>query len=166
VLLVPGFGETAHGRGRQARRLGPEQRRQGLGELARRHALEVQPGQQLLDVPGPAQVGRQDRRGEADRLRIRRAAVAQLGPADLERADPGLEPPLGRVAVAHQPSPALLIHQAGMGGEERLDLRLDRVQQHPPGALAQHGQQRVGRDARAWSRQGDDGILLHGVSSW
>jgi hypothetical protein len=52
-----------------------------------------------------------------------------------------------------------------MGAEERLDLGLDRLRQHPPGGLAQHGQQRVVRDARSWSGQGDNAILLHGVSS-
>ena len=52
-----------------------------------------------------------------------------------------------------------------MGGEERLDLGLDRLHQHPPGALPQHGQQRVVGDARSWPRQGDHAILLHGVSS-
>ena len=31
-----------------------------------------------------------------------------------------------------------------MGGEERLDLGLDPLRQHPPGTLAQHGQQRIG----------------------
>jgi hypothetical protein len=34
-----------------------------------------------------------------------------------------------------------------MGGEERLDLGLDRLRQHRPGALAQHGQQRIVCDA-------------------
>jgi hypothetical protein len=67
--------------------------------------------------------------------------------------------------VAHQPSPALRVDEVDMGGEERLDLGLDRLQQHPPGALPQHGQQRVVRGARSWPRQGDHAILVHGVSS-
>jgi len=70
------------------------------------------------------------------------------------------------MAVADQPAPALLVHQTAMGGKERLDLGLDRLQQHAPGALAQYHQQRIIRDARSWSRQGDNCILLHGVSSW
>jgi hypothetical protein len=123
--------------------------------------------QELLDVPGPAQIGRQDRRGEPDRLAVSdTAAVAQLRSANLERADPGLKPALGRMSVAHQAAPTLLVREPSMGGEERLDFGLDRLRQHPPGALAQHGQQRIVRDARSWPRQGDDGILLHGVSSW
>jgi hypothetical protein len=52
-----------------------------------------------------------------------------------------------------------------MGGKERLDLGLDRLHQHPPGAIPQHGQQRVVGDARSWSRQGNNAILVHGVSS-
>jgi hypothetical protein len=108
---------------------------------------------------------RQDRRGEPDRLAIRGTAVAELGPAHLERADPGLDLPLGPMPVAYETLPALLVPKLGMGGEERLDLALDRLHQHAPGALTQHGEQRVVRDARSWSRQGDHAILLHGVSS-
>jgi hypothetical protein len=51
------------------------------------------------------------------------------------------------------------------GGEERLDLGLDRPRQHPPGTLAQHREERVGLDGSSWSRQRDDDILLRGVSS-
>jgi hypothetical protein len=54
MLLLPSFRETPHRRCRQARRLGPEQRRQGLAELTRGHALQVKPGQQLLHVLRPA----------------------------------------------------------------------------------------------------------------
>ena len=164
VLLLPALGQAAHRRRRQARRLRPEQRRQSLGELAGRDALQVEPRQQLLEVPGPAQIRRQDRRGEADRLFTGDAAVAHLGPADLERADARLDLPLGRVPVAHQASPALPVGEFGMGGEERLDLGLDRLHQHPPGALAQDGQQRIADDTRSWSGQADNAILLHGVS--
>ena len=35
-------------------------------EVARRDALQVEPGQELLDRLGPPEVGRQDRRGETD----------------------------------------------------------------------------------------------------
>jgi len=107
---------------------------------------------------------RQDRGGEADRLASFGAAVAQLRPADHDRADPGLEPSLGRVPVADHAPATLLVHEPSMAGKERLDLGLDRLRQHPPGALAQHRQQRIVRDARSWSGQADNAILLHGVS--
>src|SRR5206468_6502504 len=67
--------------------------------------------------------------------------------------------------VAHQATTTLLVREPGMAGKERLDLGLDRLHQHPPGAIPQHGQQRVVGDARAWSRQGNNAILVHGVSS-
>ena len=143
VLLLPGFAEAAHGRGRQAGRLGPEERRQGFRELARRHALAAHShgSRSSMFLVRRRTIGaddhRQDRRGGADRVSIRRAAVANLGPAHLEGADARLDPPLGRVPVAHQAPPTLRVGEAGMGGEERVDLGLDRLRQHPPGALAQ-----------------------------
>ena len=165
MLLLPGFGQASHGRCRQARRLRPEQRRQRLGELAGGHALQVEPGQQLLEVLRAAQVGRQDRRGEPDGLTTFRSTVTHLGPADLDRANAGLDLPLWRMTIAHEPPPAPLVDQTRMGGEEHLDLGLDGLHQHAPGALAQHGQQRIVRDARSWLGQADNGMLLHGVSS-
>src|SRR4051812_13209200 len=165
MLLLPARGQAAHGRRRQAGRLGAEERGQGFLELARRHPLQVQPGQELLDVPGPPQVGRQHRRGEADRRRVPGATVANLGAAHLDRSDPGLDLPLGRVAVAHQAPATLLVRELGMDGKERLDLGLDRLHQHPPGAVPQNREQRIVHEARSWPRQGDNSILLHGVSS-
>src|SRR3954465_11544738 len=165
VLLLPALAQPAHGRRRQARCAGPEQGGERLRELARRHPLQVEPGQELLEVPGPPQVGRQDRRAEPDRLAARGStAVADLGPAHLERADAGLDLPLGGMPVAHQATTTLLVREPGMAGEERLDLGLDRLHQHPPGAIPQHGQQRVVGDARSWSRPGNNAILVHGVS--
>jgi hypothetical protein len=166
VLGPPALAPPPNGRGRQARCSRPEQRRQGFLELTRRHALQIQPGQQFLDVPGPAQVRRQDRRGEPDRLTVIGCTIAHPGPTDLDGADPGLDPPLRRMTVPDDTATALLIRVSGMAGEERLDLRLDRLHQHPPGSLAQHRQKRIVGEARSWPGQGKDGILLHGVSSW
>src|SRR3712207_9260152 len=72
----------------------------------------------------------------------------------------------GCMAIAHEPPPALLVGEPSVGGEERLDLDLDldRVHQHAPGALAQHGQQRLVGDAGSWPGQRDNAILLRGVS--
>jgi hypothetical protein len=69
------------------------------------------------------------------------------------------------MTVPDDTATALLVREFGMAGEERLDLGLDRLHQHPPCAFPQHRQQRVVRDARSWSGQGDNAILLHGVSS-
>src|SRR3954463_8096787 len=164
VLPLPGLGQAPDRRRRQPRRVGPEERHQGLRELPGRDALQVEPGQQLLDVPGPSQVGRQDGRAEADRPRAVPAAVADPRSADRERADPGLDVPLRGVPVAHHTSATLAIGEVGVGGDECLHLGLDHLHQHPPRSLAQHRQQRVVRDRRAWLRQRDDGTFLHGVS--
>ena len=164
VLPLPSLRQPPHRGGREARCVGAEQRRQGLLELPGRNALEVEPRQELLEVPGPPQVGWQDRRGEADRSRAAVAAVADPRAAHLDRADPGLNLPLGGMAVAHQPAPAPLVHKPSMSYEERFDLGLDRLRQHPPSTLAQHAQQRIVRDARSWPRQRNNPILLHGVS--
>jgi hypothetical protein len=51
-----------------------------------------------------------------------------------------------------------------VSGEERLHLGLDRLHQHAPRTLAQHGQQRIGGDTGSWPGQWDNAILLHGVS--
>ena len=56
------------------------------------------------------------------------------------------------------------VDQPGMGGEEPLDLGLDRLHQHPPGVLAQQRQRRGIGDARSWFGQADDAIPLRGVS--
>jgi hypothetical protein len=66
--------------------------------------------------------------------------------------------------VAHQPPMALPIDEAGVGDKERLDLRLDRLHQHPPRPLAQHRQERIIGEGRAWLGQRDNGTFLHGVS--
>jgi hypothetical protein len=68
------------------------------------------------------------------------------------------------VPVAHHTPATLFIHQPGMGGQERLDLGLDRLHQHASGAFAQHRLQRVVGDAGSWPGQCDNAILLHGVS--
>jgi hypothetical protein len=68
------------------------------------------------------------------------------------------------VPVAHQTPAALTIGEVGVGGEERLHLGLDGSRQHSSRPLAQHRQQRVVRERRAWPRQRDDGTFLHGVS--
>ena len=53
------------------------------------------------------------------------------------------------MSVAHQAAPTVLVHEPGVGGEEPSTSGLDRLRQHPPSALAQHGQQRIVHDARS-----------------
>ena len=164
VLLLPSLSEAPDGGRRQPGCFGTEQRRQRFLELSGRDTLEVEPGQQLLDVPGPPQVGRQHRRAEADRGQAAVAAVANPRPADRECSNPGLDVPLRRVPVAHQAPTASVIGEIGVGDEERLHLGLDRLHQQAPGAVAQHRQQRIVRESSSWSRQRHNGTFLHSVS--
>ena len=68
------------------------------------------------------------------------ATITHPRPAQLDGPDPGLDLPLGRVAVAHHAPAAMLVHEIGIGGDNRLDLGLERLRQHPPGAIAQYCQ--------------------------
>ena len=185
VLLLPGRHEAADGRRRQPGRVGAQQRRQRLLELAGGDALQVEPGQELLDVLGPPQERRQHLRGEADPLAaFAVTAVAHFRSAHLDRSDAGLDLALGRVPVAHDAAPAAVVLELGVRREERLDhrpsgrrtIRLAKRcrpvgrQPRPPAAAydaprAQHLEQRIVLDAATCPRQPNDGIFLHGVSS-
>ena len=68
------------------------------------------------------------------------------------------------VPVAHQAPATLVVGEVRVGSQERLDLGLDGLRQHPPGILAQHRQQRIVRERGTWPRQRDNGTFLHGVS--
>jgi hypothetical protein len=165
VLLLPSRHQPAHRRGREARRVGAQERRQGLLELAGRDALQIEPGQQLFDVPGPPKERRQDLRGEADALAIGAvAAVAELRPAHRDRANPGLNLALGRVPITDHAAPTMRVLELGVRAEKSLDLGLDHLLQHPPRPIPQHQQQRIIGDTRPWPRQTNNGIPLHGVS--
>ena len=63
-FFFPNGLQPGDGRGRQARTVRPHQGFQGLAEVARADALQVQPGDQLLDALGLSQVRRQNLRGE------------------------------------------------------------------------------------------------------
>ena len=93
--------------------LRPQKSGQGLGEVARRDALQVEPGQELLDRLGPPEVGRQDRRGETDLAGLSRTpAVAHPGAAHRDRIDAGLNPALAMMAVANDTAPARIVLQS------------------------------------------------------
>ena len=165
VLLLPSAHQATDGGRRQARRVRTQQDRECVLELTRGDALQVKPGQQLLDVPGAAQVGRQHRRGEADAGGVAGTPVAHPRPLHLNAADAGLDAALRCVAVADQAATSALVDLIGMHRKEGCHLGLDRVGQHLPRSFTQHGEQRVVFDRPSWPRQPDNGILLHGVSS-
>jgi hypothetical protein len=97
--------------------------------------LEIQPRRQLLDRLGASQIGRQDRRGEADAA-IAGVPVAVANPrsAHGNRPDPGLHLALRQVAVAHHPTPPSLVQEISVLGNESLILRLNCLGQQTPRA--------------------------------
>jgi hypothetical protein len=78
-------------------------------------------------------------------------ARSHLRPPDLERADPGLDPALRAIAVAHDALPSVRQPLLGELSEEDLDLGLKGCREHPARALS--GADETGRDN-----------FLHGVS--
>jgi len=124
-------------RRRQARRVRPKQRRQRLPEPAGGDALQVEPGQERLDIPCPPQERRQHLRGEAEARAIGAiATVAQLRPAHGNPAKARLDLALRRMPVAHHPAPAMAIAKLSVR-QKRLHLRFDPLlQRSPPAASA------------------------------
>jgi hypothetical protein len=134
MLALPDRLEAGDGRRRQARRLGAQQRLEGLGEVDGADALEVEPGDQLLQAPGLPQVGGQDGRG--GRLpSVGGAAVPDPGFLDLDGSEAGLEGPLGQVAIAdHLLVPGLIL-EVGVVSDPGGGLGLDGLGEHPAGAV-------------------------------
>jgi hypothetical protein len=153
-LPLPRRLEPGERGGREPRSVRAEQGLEGLGEVAGADALEVEPGDQLVETLGPLQVRRQDRRGELLTL-IGGPAVMDPGLLDLVIAKAGLDLSIGQVAVADDLESPRLIFQVGIGVGPGGNLGLDGLGQEPPGLVAED----VGQDilgARDWpgDRQG------------
>ena len=129
VLVDPTVLQPRDGGGRQPGSILAEQRRQRLGEVAGRDALQVEDRHQRLQALRAPRVGRQDRRREADALGIggARLAVAHARLANGDRTDAGHDLALGQMAVAHDALVAVLGLQIGMLAEKVGDLGLDRL---------------------------------------
>ena len=122
----------------------PQKSGQGLAEVARRDALQVEPGQELLDRLGTPEVGRQDRRGETDLAGLSRTpAVAHPGAAHRDRPDAGLNPALAMMAVANDTAPARIVLQIAVRRDEGRDLHLNGLRQETPRSRAQHRRQGI-----------------------
>ena len=124
VLALPGRLQPGDGRRRQARGVGAEQCAEGLGEGAGADALEIQLGDQLVEAPGPLQVGRQDRRGELLPL-VGGPPIVDPGLLDLDLAEAGLDGPLGEVAVADDLASPVVALEMGVGVDPGEDLGLE-----------------------------------------
>ncbi len=142
ILVPPERLQPPNGARRQTRRVHAQQRRQGLAEIARGDALQIKPRQQFLHRLGPAQVARQDRRGEAD-APVRRIAVAHPRRLDPDRADPGLYLAFRQIAVAHNAATAPGVGQIRVGRDMALDFRFNRLRKQLTGTGSQNVRQRI-----------------------
>ncbi len=164
VIFRPGGLQPGDGGRRQARGVRTQQSRERLREIARRDALEVEPGQQLLERPGAPEIGRQDRRGEADGAAGHGLAIANPRPAHRDRADPGLHLPLRQITVPDNTPVPRAVDKIRVFGNEGGDLRLDRLGQKAPRTSPQHLRQRVLNRNPVWMRKRNNRIFVHGVS--
>ena len=139
---------------------GPSRAARGLGEVAGADALEVEPGNQLLDAFGLSQVGRQDGRVECLPL-PGRPAVADTGLLHFERADAGVEDSLGQGAVTDDLLPAGLIAYIPASCEVAFDLGLDGLGEQPLGSRPQQVGERVLVGGK-WHGGFGRGSLVHG----
>src|SRR5262249_27442794 len=123
-------------------------------------ALEVEPGDQVLQAPGLPQVGWQD--GRAERLPLGGgAAVPDPGSLDLDGSDAGQDGPLGQVAVADDLLAARPVLEVGPLVEVGGDLGLDGLGEQGAGPPAQDVGQGVVARGR-WPGDGDGCRLIHG----
>ena len=164
MVGLPDGLEPGDGRRRQARRLRPQQRLEGLGEVAGADPLEVEPGEQPLKTLRLPQVGRQDGRGERLPL-VGGPAVTDTGLLELDGADPGLDGPLGQVSIADDLAAALIILEVGVVVDPGGDLGLDGLGQKPASPIPQEVGEHVlagyqGHDADLGCRLTHGGVLL------
>ena len=137
IEIAPDILQARDRRGREPWRVRPQKSGQGLGEVARRDALQVEPGQELLDRLGPPEVGRQDRRGETDLAGLSRTpAVAHPGAAHRDRPDAGLNLALAMMAVANDTVPARRPSSAHIPGRRRRGQRASSAAPPPASAPA------------------------------
>ena len=147
VLVLPAGDQPRNRGGREPGAVGPEQGLEGLREVARAHTLEVQPGDQLLDALGLAQVRREDLAGEP-------LSVAGGPPVVHPRHGDGQLPYAGQnrpgigVAVANDSPATLGIGDRRAGVDLRRGFVLHRLDQQSQGPTAQNLGKRVLGDCR------------------
>src|SRR5690606_38083266 len=172
VFDLPLFGESRDAAGRQSRAVVAEQRRQCVAEVAGADTRQIETGQQFLDAFALAQIRRHKTRDEAFTLAFG-PAVMHTRHANVQRTDPRDDRSRLSVIVAHDLSPTGGIDTGGVLIDPRRDLGLDRLHEHPPGALAENVGKRIPRrGGGGWQRERLSGNVFHGgvllpnVGSW
>ena len=162
MFVGPDFFQPGDGRCRQIARIGADERGEGLSEIARRDALQVQERDQHIETFRAARIGRQDRRRKADALFSLQASVTDTRLAHADEADTSRDLAFRQMAVAHQPPMAILGQLVSVRFKKTRDFGFDSLSEEAPCALPQHSGQRIGK--LSWLSQFDDIILGDGVS--
>ncbi len=131
-----------------------------LGEVVRRDALEVEPGDEVFEVARPPQVRRQDLAGEAHPIAVLvDAAVVDSGLTDLDLANSGVDLALLVVAVPDDLAVPLLVAKVLALFDVGCDLGLDGLGEHPLRSVSEHLRERVLR--RSWTRMNRTRSVRH-----
>ena len=139
LLLHPGLLEPNDRRWREASGLGSDQVSQALREVAGGDALEVQPGDELVDRLRPPKVRRQDLARESESVAVFiHPAIVHAWLADLDDSHPGLDSPLLLVSVAGDETAAVFIDFVDVVVDVGGDFVLDRPLKHLLGAFSQN----------------------------
>jgi len=133
VFALPFSGQSGDGGRRQVWGILAQKGRECLLEVAGREPTQVQDRQQRIQAPRPPRPFRQDRRGKADAVLAGGAAVADLDPADLHRADAALDHALRSMAMPDQALASIRQLEMPHAGEKGFSLDLDGLGQQLTG---------------------------------
>jgi hypothetical protein len=136
LLGLPGLGQLRDHRSGQPRRAA-EELAEGGHEVPGREAVQVEQREHFGDLRGLAAPRRQDRRGEPGPLPGVGVGAAVVDPRRGHLDRPGRGQDLAWLvrAIAHHQPATVLVTLAGEPGDVVIDLGLQRLGQHPTGAL-------------------------------
>jgi hypothetical protein len=142
VLRRPRPGQAPDRAGRQARRFRPQQRGQGLAEIPRRQAVQIEQGQHALHPRRAPHPGRQDRAREFLAPAGHHAPIVHAGRRDRHRPHPRQHRAWPRAPVAHHQGVAGGVPLAPVPRQILVDLQLQGGGDH---ALCPHPRQLIER---------------------
>ena len=126
VVLPPIGFQARDGLGGETLGIRAQQRFKRLGEIARRHALEVKPPQQVFDRFRFAQIPRQDAGHEGD-LVVASTPIPHARHLHGHRTNAGHDLALRQVTMTDQACPPILKPFSGKRGHQRGRLGVDRL---------------------------------------
>ena len=159
--LVPALFQPPERRWREPRGFWSHQRLSGLGKIARRYALQGEPGEQRLKALRATDRGWQEKRVK---WYASPTAVTDTWHLGTDGATTCVHLPLGEEAIADQDMPPLGLPLVGIRGEQQSNFRLNRLRQKSLRTLASHRSEGI-LSRQLWMWKGHDSILLHGVST-